>query len=823
MKIRDEKKEWKLLVRVFLFAYVFVLFFTMHALRGGATSIVDFMDKGFKHMLLNPFDILPINWKAVGVVTYMAFIAFMLMYIYRIKNRQLRPGVENGSAKWNLDLDEYNKVFTDPPKSKSVTTVTGWKNKLTGEPFPPKDEIKNSESSDAAKTLWEGIFRTIKKALNEKRAAVRRAVNLKWTSFKEKAFAGRSKPAPKEGKPSEDRPKRPGFKRRLTRRLEQKFNYKSAATRKEEEKANTASKTESAPAAKKLKQVLVPINTNMILTQDVCLSMDGHKTRRNNNILIIGGSGSGKTRFFAKPNLLQRNCSYVITDPSGEILESLGDFFRRSGYKIKVFNLSQMEHSHCYNPFAYIRDDQGVLTMINTLIKNTTPKGSSSNDPFWEKAETALLQAICFYLYKECSPSQRNFSNVMKLLRCMEVREDNPNFKAPLDYMFEELEKKDPEHIAVRQYKVFKQAAGKTAKSILVSAAVRLAFFNLDIIARLTNEDNIDLGAMCKEPTVLFCITRTGDSTYNFMISLMYTQLFDTLYHIAETQCKKKMLPIPVRFMLDEFANIPPIPEFNEKLATMRKYQISCSIILQNLSQLKTMYKDEWEDIVGNCDTVLFLGGAEINTLKHFSELLGKETIKARNSSRTYGRQGSNSQSYNTQGRELMTPDEISRMSTMSCILFIRGLYPFSSEKYEYTKHPNYKYTADANDDYTYYVENEIYTGVAGDSSTLRTAVKYRGQLHREAMAVRRDARAFEQEESEQRHMPYNERRHRRVDENNPTLMTRKGVESALKTQIDEPIEEVFELDENVDIDDRWSGPFGEEGTENPQTASETE
>lgn len=454
-------------------------------------------------------------------------------------------------------------------------------------------------------------------------------------------------------------------------------------------------------------------NKNIILNNDVYLSVNGRDTMRNLNVLVAGGSGSGKSRFVVKPNLLQANCSFVVTDPSGELLESMGGFLKRRGYKIKVFNLVQMEHSCSYNPFQYIRNEEGVLTMINALIQNTTPKGATKGDPFWEKAETALLQAICFYLYYECNMEDRNFTNVMKLLRCLEVREGQEDYDSTLDIMFKTLKEKNPEHIAVRQYAVFKQAAGKTAQSIMVSCSVRLTVFNMESITRLTCMDNINLGAMGNEKTALFCITPVVDPTFNFLVALLYTQLFETLYFHAETECKGKRLPIHVRFLLDEFANIGTIPDFEQKLATMRKYEISCTIIIQNLAQLKTMYKDSWESITGNCDTFIFLGGQEQTTLKYVSEKLGKETIVTQTDSRNFGgKGGGSSRSKQIIGRDLMTPTEISEMDTSDCIVFIRGLKPFFGKKYDYPKHPNYGWTGDAKDEYLYDVKKEFRTGV---------------------------------------------------------------------------------------------------------------
>ncbi len=355
-----------------------------------------------------------------------------------------------------------------------------------------------------------------------------------------------------------------------------------------------------------------------------------------------------------------------------------------------------MQYSNHYNPFNYIRDDEGVLMMINCLIKNTTPEGASKGDPFWEKSETALLLAICFYLQYEVRKEDRNFANVMKLLLLAEVKEDQEDFKSTLDIMFEQLEKKNPNHIAVRYYKIFKMGAGKTLKSILISCTVRLGVFNLIPVKELTNIDTIDLKTIGDKKTALFVVIPAADDTFNFLVSMMYSQLFETLYFHAENEAEGKRLKYHVRFMLDEFANIGTIPNFEKKLATMRKYEISCSIILQNLAQLKTMYKDAWESITGNCDSFLFLGGQEQTTLEYVSKKLGKESIIVKGSSNSKGRSGSYSQSYNVKGRDLMTPDEISRMDNKNCILFIRGLFPFFSEKYDYPKHKNYKYTGDA-------------------------------------------------------------------------------------------------------------------------------
>jgi len=483
---------------------------------------------------------------------------------------------------------------------------------------------------------------------------------------------------------------------------------------------------------------------NMILTNDVFLGMNTRKTLRNNNILVIGGSGSGKSRFFVKPNILQANCSYVITDPSGELLVSQGKFLEDNGYKVKVFNLVDMEHSNCYNPFNYIRDDLGVLMLVNCLIKNTTPPGKGGGDPFWEKSETALLQALIFYLIKYRPKEERNFTSVMKLLRAAEVDENNPSTKSPLDRLFDQVERTDPDSIALKSYRTFKMGAGKTLKSILISCAVRLTVFNMKEIENLTGTDDIDLGRLGDEKQALFVVIPAADDTYNFLVSMMYSQLFETLYYHAENECPKgyyitennmrikfvetekeaddyirehpglektkgkKALALHCRFMLDEFANIGQIPEFDKKLATMRKYEISCSIILQNLAQIKEMYDKKAEGLIGNCDTILFLGSSELETCKYISEKLGKGTVVIRNNSRSRGAKGSSSLSYNRDARDLMSPDEVARMDNSECIVFIRGLQPFKTKKYDYPKHPNYKYTGDNKDDYLYDYESKF-------------------------------------------------------------------------------------------------------------------
>lgn len=448
---------------------------------------------------------------------------------------------------------------------------------------------------------------------------------------------------------------------------------------------------------------------NIILTQTERLSLNTRKTRKNLNVLVIGGSGSGKTRFYVKPNLMQNNTSYVITDPKGELFLSSARMLEDKGYKIKVLNLVEMEHSFNYNPFAYIRSEKDIMVLINQLIKNTTPRNSTSSDPFWEKAETALLQAIFLYLWYLAPEKEQNFCMVMTLLRHAEVKEEDEGFQSVLDYIFLELEEREKEHIAVKQYRIFKQAAGKTAKSILVSVGVRLAAFNIKVLEDLTYTDTLELNKLGEEKTALFIIIPDADSTFNFLAAMMYSQIFSTLYYRADF-IHKGRLPIHVRFLLDEFANIGQIPDFEKMVATMRSREISVSIIIQNLAQLKTQYKESWESITGNCDSLLFLGGQEQSTLEYISKRLGKMTIETKTGNRTRGRRGSFTTNYGIHGRELMTADEISSMPDSNCILFVRGLHPFYSNKFVIEQHPEYKNLSDANPSYTYNYKNRIHT-----------------------------------------------------------------------------------------------------------------
>lgn len=435
---------------------------------------------------------------------------------------------------------------------------------------------------------------------------------------------------------------------------------------------------------------------NIILTNTERLSLDTKKARKNLNILAIGGAGTGKSRFFVKPNILQANTSFVITDPKGELLRDTGSSLKKQGYKIKVFNLIDMSSSCRYNPFSYVKKESDILKVINNLIKNTNV-GKSGGDPFWEKAETALLQSVFLYIFYELPVFEHNFKTVFALLRLAEVKEDDENFKSEFDFLFEKLREKNENHIAVKQYDIFKMASGKTAKSILISAGVRLSPFGIEDVERLLMEDDLELHTLGDEKTALFILIPDSDTTFNFIVAMMYAQLFDSLYYQADF-VSGGSLKHHVKCWLDEFANIGQIPDFEKLIATMRSRNISVSVILQNMTQLKGLYKDSWETIVGNCDTILFLGGQERSTLEWVNKGLGKQTIDTKNTSQSRGRSSSSSVSYASQGRDLMTIDEIAQMPDKSCIVFIRGLRPFYSEKFKLESHPNYKLLYEANE-----------------------------------------------------------------------------------------------------------------------------
>lgn len=446
---------------------------------------------------------------------------------------------------------------------------------------------------------------------------------------------------------------------------------------------------------------------NIILTKTESLSLDTRKTLRNNNVLVIGGSGSGKTRFFVKPNLMQKHTSYVITDPKGSLIKETGKMLEDAGYKIKIFDLINMEKSDKYNFFSYLRDEKDVLKLVNNLITNTNSPYSKTSGDFWEKAETALLQALFSYILFETREEDKHIGSVMELLRLAEVREDNEDFKSPLDLLFEDLKEEDPNNFASKQYDLFKLGAGKTAKSILVSVGVRLSAFNVPAVSELLSEDTLEMDTLGDEKTALFVILPDTDKTFNFISAIMYQQLFDTLFLKAENEYGGR-LPFHVRFLLDEFANIGQIPSFETYIATMRSREVSVSVILQNVAQLKSLYKDTWETITGNCDTLLFLGGKEQSTLEYISKMIGKTTIDLRTTNQSKGQTGSFSINEQVLGRELITASEVGLLRTDECILSIRGVEPFLSKKYDIKKHKNYKEISDYDEKNTYSIKDPL-------------------------------------------------------------------------------------------------------------------
>ena len=434
---------------------------------------------------------------------------------------------------------------------------------------------------------------------------------------------------------------------------------------------------------------------NVILTQHLQMSMNGKLHRRNLLQIIVGGSGSGKTRFLAKPNLMLANASFIVTDPKGEMLRAVGNLFLEEGYVLRVFDLIDPSKSDCYNPFCYIRKDADVFKLIDNFIKNTTPKGAKANDPFWEKSETALDSALMLYLLHEAPVEDQNMETILYMIENGGAKEEDDNYQSPLDLLFEALEEEKPDHIAVRQYHIFKQAAGKTAKSILVSAAVRLASFTLPEIQRITASDDMELGKLGERKQAIFCIIPdSNDASLNFLVGMLYTQAFQELYYQAD-KIHQGALPVPVRLMFDEFANVALPDGYARLQATMRSRNIMSTIILQNISQLKALFKDDWEGIIGNADSFVYLGGNEQSTHKYISELLGKETIDTRTSSQSKGRNGSFSQNFQQTGRELMTPDEVRRLDNKNAIVLIRGEKPVIDEKYDILKHPNIHRTED--------------------------------------------------------------------------------------------------------------------------------
>ena len=434
---------------------------------------------------------------------------------------------------------------------------------------------------------------------------------------------------------------------------------------------------------------------NKLLTQNVRIGLDGRKHRRNLNILVCGGSGAGKTRFFCKPNAMQCNTSMVILDPKGEIVRDVGGLLEKKGYEVRVLDLLNMEKSHCYNPFVYLRDDNDVQRLVTNLFKSTTPKGSQSNDPFWDTAASMLLLALIFYLKYEAPPDEQNFPMVMEMLRAADVREDCDEYTSPLDELFERLEMREPDHIAVKYYKDYHSGSAKTLKSIQITLAARLEKFNLSSLAALTATDELDLPSLGEKKVALFALIPDNDTSFNFLVSILYTQLFQQLFYLADHKYGGS-LPVPVHFLMDEFSNVSLPEDFSKILAVMRSRNVYVSIILQNVAALKALFEKEWESILGNCDEFLYLGGNETSTHKLISEsYLGKSTIDTNTYGKSSGRNGNYSTNYQISGRELLTPDEVRMLDNRYALLFIRGERPVMDEKYDILKHPNIALTED--------------------------------------------------------------------------------------------------------------------------------
>lgn len=434
---------------------------------------------------------------------------------------------------------------------------------------------------------------------------------------------------------------------------------------------------------------------NKIFTQNVRMGLDGRKHRRSLNTVVVGGSGAGKTRFYAKPNLCQANTSFVVLDPKGELIRDTGYLLKQKGYEVRVLDLLNMERSHCYNPFVYLRDDNDVQRLVTNLFKSTTPKGSQSNDPFWDTAASMLLLALIFYLKYEAPPSEQNFPMVMEMLRAADVREDCDEYTSPLDELFERLEMRNPDHIAVKYYKDYHSGSAKTLKSIQITLVARLEKFNLSSLAGLTATDELDLPSLGEKKVALFALIPDNDTSFNFLVSILYTQLFQQLFYLADHKYGGS-LPVPVHFLMDEFSNVSLPEDFSKILAVMRSRQVFVSIILQNISALKALFEKEWESILGNCDEFLYLGGNETSTHKLISEsYLGKATIDTNTYGKSSGRSGNYSTNYQITGRELMTPDEVRMLDNRYALLFIRGEPPIMDEKYDILKHPNVALTTD--------------------------------------------------------------------------------------------------------------------------------
>lgn len=443
---------------------------------------------------------------------------------------------------------------------------------------------------------------------------------------------------------------------------------------------------------KKYKQS--PKSNNKLMTQNVCIGLNAKKHRKNLNTLVCGGSGAGKTRFFCKPNLMQCNTSFVILDPKGEILRDTGNLLKEKGYEIKVLDLITMERSHCYNPFVYLNNDNDVQKLVTNLFKSTTPKGSQTNDPFWDTSASMLLSALIFYLHYEAPEDEQNFAMVMEMLRAASIEDEEDPRPSPLDELFSELELSNPEHIALKYYRSYHSGSAKTLKSIQITLAARLEKFNLESLASLTLTDEMELPSLGEKKVALFALIPDNDTSFNFLVSILYTQLFQQLFYAAD-HIHKGSLPVPVHFLMDEFANVSLPDDFDKILSVMRSRGVSVSIILQNLAQLKALFEKQWESIVGNCDELLYLGGNEQSTHKYVSELLGKETIDTNTYGKSTGRSGNYSTNYQISGRELLTPDEVRRLDNEYAILFIRGEKPIMDLKYDILKHPNVSLTTD--------------------------------------------------------------------------------------------------------------------------------
>lgn len=459
---------------------------------------------------------------------------------------------------------------------------------------------------------------------------------------------------------------------------------------------------------------------NKILTQKTKIGLDGRKHRRNLNVLVCGGSGAGKTRFYAKPNIMQANTSFVILDPKGENVRDTGNLLKSKGYDIKVLDLINMDKSYCYNPFVYLHSDNDIQKLVTNIFKNTTPKGSQSQDPFWDQAAMMLLLALVFFLHYEAPPEEQNFPMVMEMIRSGEVKEDDDGFMSPLDRLFARLADRTPDHIALKYYRNYRSGSGKTLKSIQITLVARLEKFNLDSLAAITQSDEMELDKLGEKKTAIYAVIPDNDSSYNFIVGMLYTQLFQQLYYSADVKHGGR-LPVHVHFVMDEFANVALPDEFDKLLSTMRSREISVSIIIQNLAQLKKLFEKEWESIVGNCDEFLFLGGNEQSTHEYVSKLLGKETIDMNTYGQSKGRNGNYSTNWQITGRELMTPDEVRMMDNKYALLFIRGERPIMDLKYDILKHPNIKLSADGGaEPYEHARPNYSIGSISFDSSVLK-------------------------------------------------------------------------------------------------------